>query len=539
MAITPIKVRYGLQDGFPITFQSENVPSGVQEITQQDFINKAGAITRFSNVDFGAGKQALSTDKTLLDYYKRANPNVLSLNAVSNYISDNGVLTQKSSYDAEQARLARVASGQEIAISPLTSNPLQPKTFGAIVGTPADNFGTGPEADKTRAILAAGQKMIDIPSVSSSSSLQAGQTSGTPPTISGGNATTTYLTGIQGSLDTLTKNLSDAYQKQLDNAKTQADAAQKNIDAISAKKKFLLEGDVKTALTPFRQTLETAERTRLSIEKNFFDNQAAITELKNLLTDGQTQIEKLQGTTELASVINPQISNVSQQITARVGVLQAVMSARNNQISVAEGLIDRTAGAIAADRKDQLTYYQGLLDFYGEEKDTEGNKLITLTKDQKGYLDAQIKVTSDALANTQDTVNYVKQLMSNPASASAMQRAGINLNMTTDEINTALGKQAAIDDTTDMINKQESAGAQNITIEAAQLKPAGEVQTLQGKDGRTYYFWKKPTASSTGMTGEQLKQFINQQIATPEFQALSDSDKALYIQSQGGTPYDF
>ncbi len=47
------------------------------------------------------------------------------------------------------------------------------------------------------------------------------------------------------------------------------------------------------------------------------------------------------------------------------------------------------------------------------------------------------------------------------------------------------------------------------------------------------------SSTSTGVTGEQLKQQINMEIATPEFQALSPEDKALYIQSQGGTPYDF
>lgn len=49
-----------------------------------------------------------------------------------------------------------------------------------------------------------------------------------------------------------------------------------------------------------------------------------------------------------------------------------------------------------------------------------------------------------------------------------------------------------------------------------------------------------PTSSSTPpLTGPQLTQAINQQIATPQFQALSKNDRALYIQSQGGTPSDF
>jgi len=55
----------------------------------------------------------------------------------------------------------------------------------------------------------------------------------------------------------------------------------------------------------------------------------------------------------------------------------------------------------------------------------------------------------------------------------------------------------------------------------------------------------KPLLGAMGGGGEkapsaqELKVFINKQIATPEFQALTPEEKALYIQSQGGTPYDF
>lgn len=40
-------------------------------------------------------------------------------------------------------------------------------------------------------------------------------------------------------------------------------------------------------------------------------------------------------------------------------------------------------------------------------------------------------------------------------------------------------------------------------------------------------------------SAQELKIFINKQMATPEFKALSDDEKEAYIRSQGGTPYDF
>lgn len=46
-------------------------------------------------------------------------------------------------------------------------------------------------------------------------------------------------------------------------------------------------------------------------------------------------------------------------------------------------------------------------------------------------------------------------------------------------------------------------------------------------------------SNSSTPTANELKVFINKQMATPEFKALSDEDKASYIQSQGGTASDF
>lgn len=79
-----------------------------------------------------------------------------------------------------------------------------------------------------------------------------------------------------------------------------------------------------------------------------------------------------------------------------------------------------------------------------------------------------------------------------------------------------------------------------------------EVPDLVGTSDTGYYRWdgstKKyvqviaPTPKAPKedkVTEGELKMFINQQIATPEFQALSEEDKARYIQSQGANPYDF
>jgi len=90
-------------------------------------------------------------------------------------------------------------------------------------------------------------------------------------------------------------------------------------------------------------------------------------------------------------------------------------------------------------------------------------------------------------------------------------------------------------------NTTFSVGGKNLSFNAPVKEVSGTTPSsykewqLAGSPG-TYKDWlkKDDTPSST-----DLKQFINKQIATPEFQALSDEDKDFYIRSQGGDPYDF
>lgn len=60
----------------------------------------------------------------------------------------------------------------------------------------------------------------------------------------------------------------------------------------------------------------------------------------------------------------------------------------------------------------------------------------------------------------------------------------------------------------------------------------GKYEQIAAK-GKTY------APGNDAPTANELNVFINQQMATPEFKALSDDEKNDYIRSLGGTPYDF
>lgn len=270
--------------------------------------------------------------------------------------------------------------------------------------------------------------------------IQAGQVA---PTLPAPTAPTIQDQYTQSMLATLTQQrtaVEQTYQTQLENAKRQAEAAQAKIDQLTTQYKDTLE-QARPLMEPFRETLEKAERERLKVEENYFANQTLTNELGTLLTDIQASLQRERDITGLAAIREPRIAQAKEDAMARVGVIEAVMAARNNQISVAYSLIDRTSNAIAADRNDKINYYNTLLNFYGKQRDEEGAKLLALTAEQKGWIAAQIGLLESDLKTSQANAEYIKTLLISPESAGFMASAGVNLNMTPQQVNQALAEE--------------------------------------------------------------------------------------------------
>ncbi len=271
----------------------------------------------------------------------------------------------------------------------------------------------------------------------------------TPPATTADNLMASYT---QSALETLEKNriaVENAYQQQLDTIKQQQDAAQKKYDDLLTKQEDILTTDVKPLTEPFRADIEASERQRLQVEENYQANQTLTNELDTLLTQIQSDLLAEKNVTGLSSIRTPRIAAATEQATARVGVIEAVMAARNNQITVAENLIDRTVTAMTADRQDQLNYYNSLLSFYSEEKDFAGNQLIQLTSDEKEMINNQIGLLENDLAITQSNAENIKKAMTDPDTALAYAKANVTLNDTPEQINIKLAKQGYIDEIND------------------------------------------------------------------------------------------
>ena len=235
-----------------------------------------------------------------------------------------------------------------------------------------------------------------------------------------------------------------ALDKTLKNQKEEAD---RKITKLEKEQKDMLEKDVKPLTEPFREKLETTERERLYVNENFEANQKLTEELDTLLTEGNNLIRYNQGLPASQRIVGARTDKAISDVAARAGVIEAVMTARNNQIGQAYNLIDRSVAAVTADRADKLAYYDTLLSLNKE-------KLLDLSSESKKIAEEQRTLMKGDLQRAEQTADYIKELMISPEHAQLLADAGVTLNDSVSEINSKLAvaskRQAVIDFTNEM-----------------------------------------------------------------------------------------
>lgn len=300
------------------------------------------------------------------------------------------------------------------------------------------------------------------------------------------NSSSSYVSGLSASVEAARKALdTNLTTRQQNNDVQMAQVKQKEQQTVDK---------IGELSTPFRADLETQQRESLYVNKNFEDNQKLVDELDQLLTEGNNLIKEQQGVTGIAAIRNPRIQQTMNDVAARAGVIQAVMAARNSQISVAENLIDRSVNAIAQDRNDQINYYNTILQLNNQDK-------LALTDENKLIAQQQVDLLKGDLEQAQTTANYVKQMMLDPTKAQLLADAGVSLNDSVETINQKLAQGTYLQEVRDIANEFTSKGG------TAVLDPSG-VPTKQLKSytdtrGVVHYF-KMPADPVTTYTGSTI-----------------------------------
>mgnify|MGYP001565041535 CR=1 FL=1 len=307
-----------------------------------------------------------------------------------------------------------------------------------------------------------------------------------------------FVKSISADLERQRKQLENTYKQQAEQSRKDAEASQKQIDEITKQYKDTLE-QAKPLTQPFRESLEAVQRDQLKVTKNFEENQKLVDELSSLLTEGNALIQQQRGLAIPDIFKNARVNKTMSDVNARAGIIQAVINARNGQISQAYTMIDRTISAITADRTDQLNYYNTLLKFYDTQKDDEGKKLLTLEKDQKDYLDKQVSLIENDLKTTQANADFIKKAMIDPDTAQAYGQAGVTLNDSPETINKKLAEYAYQKEVSEKSNDMAQKGYSYLAL--GMSAPSGyEVVTTTDSKGNTKQWYKKVTGAEKPAT---------------------------------------
>lgn len=297
-----------------------------------------------------------------------------------------------------------------------------------------------------------------------------------------------YTTGANSSyVNSLNAEVEKARKALEATLKKQQEENEKKLAELRETEKKTVE-QIGELTTPFREDLENAERERLYINKNFEENQKLIDELDTLLTEGNDLIRQQKEVTGLAAVRNPRIQKAMDDVAARAGVIEAVINARNGQIAQAYNMIDRSIGAISADRQDRLTYYQTILNLTNRD-------ILMLDADSKKIAQEQIDLLKTDLTRAQATADYVKQLMVNPSTAALMGEAGVSLNDSVEVIQSKLALASYNKEIREMANQLTLSGA--TPVYDPSTVPSDQLVSFTDSKGQKHYFKTQAKAATS------------------------------------------
>ncbi len=286
-----------------------------------------------------------------------------------------------------------------------------------------------------------------------------------------------YITSLSENQATTRKTLEDTY-------KSQKDAIDKEKETLEIKQQgYLSNIDPTTRPTYDQETrimqnqLDASESASKTLQTNFEENQKLVGELEKLLTEGNTLIEQQRRTPgALLSGATIATNKTIQDVSARTGVINAVLSARDGQIAQAHNIINQGRDAVKAQWDDQKAYYNTLLDY-------NDKKIISLDEDSKAIAEKQVGLIENDLKQVDETVNYLKEQMVDPKTAQFMAEAGVTLTDSIKTINTKMAKQAKVVEIREKSNELSEKGYTQV--------PMGTVGAVPLNVGGTTLYFKK------------------------------------------------
>jgi len=308
-----------------------------------------------------------------------------------------------------------------------------------------------------------------------------------PPSGQAAQTISNYLTGIGATLQSQQAQYQQANQQQAQNYQSQIDALNQQQKELQQLSDNGMLGEDNTMLQETSQKQAALQQEQQEYQDNYNANQSLINEMDGLLTQGNQIIEDMKNTTGLASIMNPRISQTMTDVSARAGVIQAVLAARNNQIGNAQKQLASATDAITSIYTDQMNYYKSVVSYYEQQKQDTQGEIDSLSKDQKTYIDNQIQSLKDAVTNTQNTANIIQKAMLDPNTALLYATAGVTLNDSPAQIQQKLGLATYAQELSTLSSNMAAKGYSSNPV------PGVSPVTMVDSQGQPHQFWAATT----------------------------------------------
>ena len=279
---------------------------------------------------------------------------------------------------------------------------------------------------------------------------------GTPnmPEPTAPNVAESFQGGLQASTEAARTNLDTTL-------KTERDAALKRQDDLNKRQEKLVQNSNPENRETFQQEqrivqnqMDAAETASASLEEDFNKRRSVVNELETVLTQGNQLIEQARGA-PISRYRNAGVAEAMQNVQARAGVLNAVISGLDGNFNAAHSIINNTRTAVAAQWTDQLNYNKTYMDLVSSGQ-------LAKNKINDDYASTQITLAERKLSQLEATAETINNLMIDPESAQFMADAGITLNDSVEEINAKMSEQTKVQERQDVMNELKMEGYQYV-----------------------------------------------------------------------------
>ena len=333
-----------------------------------------------------------------------------------------------------------------------------------------------------------------------------------------------YLKSLSYNLENTKKAIMEHYQSQREEIASQKEAEQKRQDETLEKLDPTKRATYQQEQANLKNQLRTAETASRNIGIDMEKRRRMTSEMEGLLNRSNAILNREAGLPVGQRVISARNTNALNDIVARAGVLEAVFSAIDGNISQSYTAINQAQEAVAQQWRDTQNYYGTILELSNQ-------NLLKLDKEEKEIAEREMSMAEADYTRSLETSEYIKSLMIDPESAQFIADAGVKLNDSIEVINDKMAKQARIKEVNDVKNEMIADGYEYVPFPTY---TADLIPVVVG--GQTLYFKDKGgagggTVSTYKLTPTQRTKLLGAGLTLNEIDELHNSIQQYGIES--------